>query len=96
MMASLGKLKRSEKSPFRETHNMKTRVSPQCRKTRVFYLLMKSFLKGKRFKNDESLISEVKAWLQAQPAEFYRRGLQNCIKRWEKCVSLAGAYVEKD
>ena len=57
---------------------------------------MKSFLKGKRFKNDESLISEVKAWLQAQPAEFYRRGLQNCIKRWEKCVSLAGAYVEKD
>ena len=37
---------------------------------------MKLFLKGKRFSDDESLISEVKAWLQAQPAEFYSRGLQ--------------------
>ena len=57
---------------------------------------MKSFLKGKRFTNDESLISEVNAWFQTQPPEFYRIGLQNCIKRWEKCVSLAGVYVEKD
>ena len=31
---------------------------------------MKSFLKGKYFSSDESLIFEVKTWLQAQPAEF--------------------------
>ena len=56
---------------------------------------MKSFLKGKRFSGDESLISEVNACLQAQPAEFYNRGLQNRIKQWGKCISLAEAYVDK-
>ena len=57
---------------------------------------MKSFVKGKRLLNDESLVSEVKALLRAQPAEFYGRGLHNCIKRWEKYIALADAYVEKD
>ena len=35
------------------------------------FLNMNSFLKGKRLSNDESLVSKVKAWLQAQPDEFY-------------------------
>ena len=53
-------------------------------------------IKGKRFLNDESLVSEVKAWFQTQPAEFYGRGLHNCTKRWEKIITLAEAYVEKN
>lgn len=57
---------------------------------------MKSFLKGKHFLDDEGLISEVQAWLLEQPEDFYKRGLRNCIKRWEKCVTLGGGYVEKE
>ncbi|CAI5792688.1 Hypothetical predicted protein [Podarcis lilfordi] len=57
---------------------------------------MKLFLKGKLFPDDEMLISEVKLWLLTQPADFYRGGLHSCIKRWEKCLTLAGSYVEKD
>ena len=48
---------------------------------------MKSSVKGKRFSFDESLFSEVKAWLHAQSAQFYGRGLH---------ITLAEAYIEKD
>lgn len=57
---------------------------------------MKSYLKGKHFPDDETLISEVTTWLLEQPVDFYKRGVYSCIKRWEKCVSLGGTYVEKD
>lgn len=57
---------------------------------------MKLFLKGKRFPDDAALISEVTTWLEDQPGVFYKNGVQNCIKRWEKCITLGGSYVEKD
>ena len=41
---------------------------------------MKSFLKGKRFTVDETLISEVKSWFETQNEGFYKRGLHSCIK----------------
>ena len=66
-----------------------------CHQTSIFPT-MKSFVKGKRFSNDESLVSKVKVWLHAQPAELYGRGLHNCIKQWEKYITLVEAYVEKD
>ena len=56
----------------------------------------KLFLKGKRFPDDAALISEVTSWLEDQPGVFYKNGLQSCIKRWEKCITLGGSYVEKD
>ncbi|XP_029643921.1 histone-lysine N-methyltransferase SETMAR-like [Octopus sinensis] len=43
---------------------------------------MNSFLKGKHFSDDDELVSEVKSWLQTQPADFYRRDFHSCIKRW--------------
>lgn len=52
--------------------------------------------KGKRFPDDAALISKVTTWLEDQPGVFYKNGVQSCIKRWEKCVTLGGSYVEKD
>lgn len=57
---------------------------------------MKSYLKGKHFPDDETLISEVTTWPLEQPVDFYKRCVYSCIKRWEKCVSLGSTYVEKD
>ena len=57
---------------------------------------MKLFLKGKRFSDDAALISEVTSWLEDQNGVFYKNGLQSCIKRWEKCITLGGSYVEKE
>lgn len=57
---------------------------------------LKSFMKGKRFEDDETLISEVTSWLQTQPADFYKQGVHSCLKRWKKCITLGGTYVEED
>ena len=59
-------------------------------------LKRRGMLMGKRFTDDETLISEVKSWFETQNEGFYKRGLHSCIKRWEKCVTLGGSYVEKD
>ena len=58
--------------------------------------LTKIICQGKRFSNEVSLVLEVKVWLHAQPAEFYGGGLHSYIKRWEKYITLAEAYVKKD
>lgn len=57
---------------------------------------MKLFLKLKCSPDEGSLISEVKLWLEDQPGVFYKNLLQDCSKQWEKCVTLGGAYAEKD
>jgi len=57
---------------------------------------MTLFLKGKHFPDDAALISEVMSWSEDQPGMFYKNGLQSCIKRWEKCITLGGSYTEKD
>jgi hypothetical protein len=38
---------------------------------------------------------EVTAWLRQQPEEFYAAGFQRLVKRWDKCLSVQGDYVEK-
>lgn len=57
---------------------------------------IKSFLKGKHFSDDDELISELRSWLQSQATDFYKRARHDCINRWEKCVAIFSAYVEKN
>jgi hypothetical protein len=38
---------------------------------------------------------EVTAWFRQQPKEFYAAGFQGLLKRWDKCLSVQGDYVEK-
>jgi hypothetical protein len=36
---------------------------------------------------------EVTAWFRQQPKEFYAAGFQGLVKRWDKCLSVQGAFV---
>nr|XP_027209161.1 histone-lysine N-methyltransferase SETMAR-like [Penaeus vannamei] len=47
---------------------------------------------------DLHLFPSMKSFFEGQKltADFYKRGVDSCIKRWEKCVTLRGTYVEKD
>jgi hypothetical protein len=38
---------------------------------------------------------EVAAWFRQEPKEFYAAGFQGLLKRWDKCLSVQGNYVEK-
>jgi hypothetical protein len=55
----------------------------------------KAAIRGKRFEDDEEVITEVKRWLRQRPAECYREGTQALATRWRKAKDLEGYYVEK-
>jgi histone-lysine N-methyltransferase SETMAR len=42
----------------------------------------KDAIRGKRFEDDEEVITEVKRWLRQTPAEWYREGTQALASRW--------------
>ncbi|KAJ4431466.1 hypothetical protein ANN_20064 [Periplaneta americana] len=50
---------------------------------------------GERFGNDEELKTSVTRWFHSQVAEFYDRGIQKLIPRYDKCLNSDGCYIEK-
>jgi hypothetical protein len=56
---------------------------------------LKDAIRGKRFEDDEEVITEVKRWLRQRPAEWYREGIQTLASRWRKAKDLEGDYVGK-
>jgi len=56
---------------------------------------LKDAIRGKKFEDDEEVISEVKRWLRQRPAEWYREGIQALTSRWRKAMDSDGDYVEK-
>jgi hypothetical protein len=56
---------------------------------------LKDAICGKRFEDNEEVITEVKRWLRQRPAEWYREGIQALASRWCKAKDLEGDYVRK-
>ncbi|KAJ4451413.1 hypothetical protein ANN_02875 [Periplaneta americana] len=61
----------------------------------VFLHLKKFLSSDERFGNDEELKTSVTRWFHSQAAEFYDRGIQKLIPRYDKCLNSDGGYVEK-
>jgi hypothetical protein len=51
--------------------------------------------RGRRFADEEEVETEVRKWLRQQSKDFYAAGFDALIKRWDKCISVGGGYVEK-
>ncbi|KAJ4450280.1 hypothetical protein ANN_01700 [Periplaneta americana] len=56
----------------------------------VFLHLKKFLSSGERFGNDEELKTSVTRWFHSQAAEFYDRGIQKLIPRYDKCLNSDG------
>jgi histone-lysine N-methyltransferase SETMAR len=54
---------------------------------------LKDAIYGKKFEDDEEVISEVKRWLRQRPAEWYREGIQAVTSRWCKVIDSEGDYI---
>ncbi len=50
---------------------------------------------GKRFNSDEEVQQAVLSYLRKLAAEFYFAGIEKLVYRYNKCLDLAGDYVEK-
>ena len=59
------------------------------------FLNLKKHLHGKRFIDDYELTTTIEGWLKDQDVNFYRQGIADLPKRWNKCIDSEGDYVEK-
>ncbi|KAJ7324456.1 hypothetical protein JRQ81_017476 [Phrynocephalus forsythii] len=55
---------------------------------------MKKPLHGQQFDDREDVIFKVEQWFSSKPEDFYKEGLKQVKKLWQKCVTLQGDYVE--
>jgi len=56
---------------------------------------LKEFLRGQYFSNDDEMKQAVRLWFRRTKKSFYAAGIQALVKRWNKCISVAGDYIEK-
>jgi hypothetical protein len=52
-------------------------------------------LGGKGFADDEEVQTEVWKRITQKSKDFYGAGFDALVKRWDKCISVGGGYVEK-
>lgn len=56
---------------------------------------LKEFLGGKHFNSDDEVKNAVLKWFRCNDKSFYAEAFQALVKRWDKCITVAGGYVEK-
>jgi hypothetical protein len=59
------------------------------------YRVKRFSLGGKYFADDKEIETEVRKWLRQQSKGFYTAGFDALVKRFDKCISDGGGYVEK-
>lgn len=56
---------------------------------------LKQDLGGQRFATDNEVQEAVSKWLKQIGRNFYERGIEKLVTRYEKCLEKLGGYVEK-
>jgi hypothetical protein len=56
-----------------------------------FFPSLKKTLEGRRFTTNE----DAEAAVRTQDTDFYQQGFFKLVKRWDKCISVGGDYVEE-
>jgi hypothetical protein len=61
---------------------------------------VKQFTTGSRnslkdVRKSQMMSDQVRKWLRQQSKRFYVAGFDAVVKRWNKCISVGGGYVEK-
>jgi hypothetical protein len=65
----------------------------KCLSRKAVHNWVEKFSQGRsKSANDET---EVRNWLRQQSKYFYDAGFDALVKRWNKCISVGGGYVEK-
>ena len=52
-------------------------------------------LQGKRFGSNEEVIPETEAYFESIDESFYENSIELLNKRWNKCITLEGNYVDE-
>jgi histone-lysine N-methyltransferase SETMAR len=58
------------------------------------FLLLKKFLGGRRYVEDDDVKEAVNTRFSSQAASFYDVGIQKLVPRYDRCLNNGGNYVE--
>jgi len=56
---------------------------------------MKEALAKERFGNDDEVKNAVSKWLAEVGRDYFHRGIEKLVSRYDKCLNRYGDYVEK-
>ena len=56
---------------------------------------LKKYLGGQHFSTDDEVKQAVLGWFSHTNKSFYAEAFQALIKRWDKCINVAGEHGEK-
>lgn len=56
---------------------------------------LKENLRGKKYGDDNEVMTAVNGWFEEQPENFFLKGIEALEHRWTKCIEVQGDYVEK-
>jgi hypothetical protein len=65
----------------------------KCLLHKAVHKWVEKFSQGRSKVTDDE--PEVRNWLRQQSKDFYAAGFNALVKRWDKCISVGGGYVEK-
>lgn len=55
---------------------------------------LKSWLKGRRYNSEDELRAGIQEYFDSKDVEFYRRGINNLVDRWEQVITYDGDYCD--
>jgi hypothetical protein len=61
----------------------------------TYFPKLKLFFAGQRFSSNQEAIAAVEGYFADLMKNHYRDGIIVLEKRWNKCISLKGDYIEK-
>ena len=64
-------------------------------KTVHLFLHLKKFVSSQRFQNDREAEMSATEWFQSKAADFYVKGIQTLVPRYDKLLNSGGEYVKK-
>ena len=56
---------------------------------------LKESLGGQHFSTDDEVKQAALGWFSRTDTSFYAGAFEALVKRWDKCIKVAGDYVEK-
>ncbi|KAG0980756.1 hypothetical protein G6F29_007590 [Rhizopus arrhizus] len=59
-----------------------------------FFCALENHIMGKTYRTREEVISAFEGFLEAQPLNFYDKGINGLPLKWQKCVDSDGTYFE--
>ncbi|KOC60699.1 Histone-lysine N-methyltransferase SETMAR [Habropoda laboriosa] len=51
------------------------------------------FVRGKKFNNDEATKTAIDTFSNSKPTEFFKRGIDHLVKRWQEIIEKGGNYI---